>query len=280
MKPNINIAQIFSTVQPRCLLDTFASGSEEQPPALEIPDGALTTDYGNSFRFIHGNRGKVLYCDELNTWAIWSGTHWAMDTCGRILRIGAETARNIMLEARGELQLDLRKWSKQCQSPARINAMLKLAAPEMAISWGIMDTDPYLLNVQNGTINLRTGELLPHNPAHMNSKIADVEFKPEAACPRLLRYLDSAFPDNPEMIRYMQKVVGYVLTGDTREKCFFIFYGPGGNNGKSVLINVIRYILGPYALQTPVATLQSKKQGATAMILSGLRVLDLLRHQR
>lgn len=268
MKLHINAAQVFSSVQLGHLLNSFANRRQEDPPALVIPDGALTTDYGNSYRFVYDNKEKVLYCEELNLWAIWTGSHWAMDSCGRILRLGAETSLNIMQEASREqthnVKTELIKWSKQCQSPARINAMLKLAAPEMAISWSTMDTDPYLLNVKNGTIDLRTGVRLDHTPAHMNSKIANVEFDADAQCPRLISYLESAFPDVPEMIHYMQKVIGYNLTGDTKEKCFFIFWGPGGNNGKSVLINVLRHILGPYALQTPVSTLQNKKPGGNS----------------
>lgn len=261
---NLNFGQIFGTVR----IDDLNFNTEPQAASLRIPEGALTTDFGNSFRFIHNNRGKVLYCNELSRWAIWSGSYWAMDTCGRILRIGAETILNIMQEASGEpthdVKTDLIRWSKQCQKPERVNAMLKFAAPEMAISWSTMDTDTFLLNVQNGTVDLHTGELLPHNPVHMNSKIAPIEYDPEARCPRLISFLESAFPDAPEMIHYMQKVIGYILTGDTKEKCFFIFWGPGGNNGKSVLINVLRFILGPYALQTPVSTLQNKRPGGNS----------------
>jgi putative DNA primase/helicase len=269
MRHHINIAQIFSNVQPGYLLDSIANRRQEQNTNLVIPDGALTTDYGNSFRFVYDNRDIVRFCLELNMWCIWNGRYWEIDSCGRILRIGAETALKIRTEAGAdvstEIKMDLKEWSHQCQNPARVNAMLKFAAPEMAISWSTMDTDQYLFNVQNGTIDLRTGELSEHNPSHMNSKIAPVEYNPDAQCKRFLRFMASIFPDKPEMIHYMQKVLGYILTGDTSEKCFFIFYGPGGNNGKSVLINVIRHILGAhYSVQTPVSTLLTKKPGGNS----------------
>lgn len=268
MKHHINVAQVFTYVQPGYLLDSLANSRQEQNAALEIPEGALTTDYGNSFRFVYDNRTNVRFCMELNKWAIWNGRYWEIDSSGRILRIGAETALKIRTEGANlstEIQLELKDWSHQCQNPARVNAMLKFAAPEMAVSWSTMDTDPYLLNVQNGTIDLRTGELIEHNPSHMNSKIADVSYDPQALCPRFIRFMASVFPDSPEMIHYMQKVLGYILTGDTSEKCFFIFYGPSGNNGKSVLINVIRHILGKhYSVQTPVSTLLTKKPGGNS----------------
>ncbi|MDD2271122.1 MAG: phage/plasmid primase, P4 family [Desulfuromonadaceae bacterium] len=268
MRHHINVAQVFTSVQPGHLLNSFGNERQEQPANIVIPDAALTTDIGNSIRFINGNRSTACYCIELNSWAIWSGSHWEIDSCGRIMTIGGRTILNIMQEVEGQQSHDTKteliNCCKRSQSPARINAMLTLAAPEMAISWSAMDTDTFLLNVQNGTIDLRTGVLLSHNPAHMNSKISPITHDAGAECPRLMQYLESAFPDNPEMIDYMQKVVGYILTGDTSEKCFFIFYGPGGNNGKSVLINVLRYILGPYALQTPVATLQRKNPGGNS----------------
>jgi len=269
MKQHINIPQIFSNVQPGYLLDTLANRRQEQNTTLVIPDGALTTDYGNSFRFVNDNSNNVRFCKELNTWSVWNDRYWEIDTCGRILRVGAETALRIQNEAGSdvstEIKMELNKWSKQCQKPERVNAMLKFAAPELAISWSTMDTDPFLLNVQNGTIDLRTGQLLPHTSSHMNSKIAPIEYNPQAQCPRFLRFMASVFPDKPEMIHYMQKVIGYTLTGDTSEKCFFIFYGPGGNNGKSVLINIIRHILGAhYSVQTPTDTLMSKKPGGNS----------------
>ncbi|MDD2229636.1 MAG: phage/plasmid primase, P4 family [Candidatus Cloacimonetes bacterium] len=269
MKHHINIAQVFSCVQPGHLLNSFGNERQEQPANIVIPDAALTTDIGNSIRFINENRTTARYCIELNAWAIWTGSHWEIDPCDNKLTIGSDTVMNIMQEARAastlEKQVELVRWCKQCQKPERVNAMLKFAAPKMAISWSTMDTDTYMLNVQNGTIDLRTGECLDHNPAHMNAKIAPVTYDPGAECPRLIQYLESAFPGNSEMIHYMQKVFGYILTGDTKEKCFFIFYGPGGNNGKSVLINVIRHILGEdYSFQTPVSTLQRKKPGGNS----------------
>lgn len=272
----VNIAQIFTSVMPGYVLSTMPARTENLSPViLEIPEGSLTTDYGNSFRFINEHRDNSRFNVELKVWLLWDGRRWEVDLCNRILRIGAETVRKILLEARASTlqdQKDLLTWSQTAQKPERINGMLKMAAPEMAVSWSQMDTDPMLLNVSNGTIDLRTGEIADHRPSHLNSKLAPVTYDPEAQCPRLISFLNSAFPGDPEMIHYMQKVFGYILTGDTKEKCFFIFYGPGGNNGKSVLINIIRHILGrDYAMQTPVDSLKVKKPGGNSNDLVRLK---------
>lgn len=266
---DINFQQVFGPTRMLGFV-SLADLGFEQAQTLQIPEISLTTNAGNSIRFINHNRNKAKYCSELKKWVIWNGKYWQVDADdNNKYTIGIDTVLSILTEANQastpDKKMELLKWCKQSQTPSHINAMLTLAASRMTVSWSVMDTNAYMLNVQNGTIDLRTGELLPHNPSHMNSKIAPVKYNPKAECPRFIRFMQSAFRDAPEMIVYMQKVLGYVLTGDTSEKCFFIFYGPGGNNGKSVLINVIRHILGPdYSVQTPVATLLAKRPGGNS----------------
>jgi putative DNA primase/helicase len=113
------------------------------------------------------------------------------------------------------------------------------------------DQNPWLLNVRNGTLNLRTGELLAHDPTQMLTKIAPVSWELNAACPRWNAYLSSTF--RPEVIPYLQRAIGYTLTGSVREECVFVLLG-SQRNGKGTLIKVLDEILGDYACVVDIHT--------------------------
>jgi putative DNA primase/helicase len=126
-----------------------------------------------------------------------------------------------------------------------------------------LDAHPYLLNCQNGTVDLRTGTLLEHDRGHFLSKIVAYDYVESALCPRFLGTLDRSFPDNPEGIKFIQKTFGYSLTGDVSEKKIFIFWGATGNNGKTLLFNVIRGILGScFCIQLASESLVSGRMNA------------------
>src|SRR5206468_4129463 len=115
----------------------------------------------------------------------------------------------------------------RAQQASSITAMVSLAQSEPGIPATLdqFDTNPYLLNVENGTINLKTGRLEGHDPFNRLTKLAPVHYDETAACPQWLKFLDKVLKGDQELIHYVQKVVGYSLTGDTREQCFFILYG-------------------------------------------------------
>ncbi len=121
------------------------------------------------------------------------------------------------------------------------------------------DKDPYLLNVANGTLDLRNGALLPHRRGDLISKIANVPYEPDAECPRWLAFLSRIFKGHDELISFVQRAVGYSLTGITTERCLFINHGEGAN-GKSTLMSVIDAMLGDYSKRMWTETLMQKRQ--------------------
>lgn len=123
------------------------------------------------------------------------------------------------------------------------------------------DGDPWLLNVRNGTIDLRTGKLLPHNPENLLTKVVSVDYDPAAQCPLWETFLDRIMAGNAELIEFLQRVVGYCLTGSTREQIFCILHGTGAN-GKSTIIKTIIKLLGDYAWQAPANMLMTKDRDA------------------
>jgi len=108
------------------------------------------------------------------------------------------------------------------------------------------DTDPYLLNVKNGTLDLKTGKLTRHDPAQLLSKIANTCFDASAQCPEFLKFLHMIFENDRELVSYLQRAFGYSLTGLSDEKVLLFCYGKAGENGKTTLFNTVKMVLGDY----------------------------------
>ena len=137
--------------------------------------------------------------------------------------------------------------------------MIELARsePGIAVLPKELDADPWLLNATNGTINLRTAALRPHDPVDLITKCAGTHYDPAAQCPRFLAFLER-FLVHQELIDYLQLVVGYILTGMTAEQVFFLFHGKG-SNGKSSLIEAIRAMLGDYVVHADIRTFLTRR---------------------
>jgi putative DNA primase/helicase len=135
--------------------------------------------------------------------------------------------------------------------------MISLAKSEVAIKPDQLDRDRWLLNCRNGLLDLETGQLLPHDRKHLITKLIDVEYLPSATCDLWLKFLNEIMGGNQDLIGFIQRALGYSLTGDISERCIFILYGSGAN-GKTTLLSVLGEILNDYALQTPTQTLMTK----------------------
>jgi putative DNA primase/helicase len=123
------------------------------------------------------------------------------------------------------------------------------------------DADDWLLNLENGVLNLRTFEFMPHNPNLKLTKSAPVTYDPNADCPKWKAFLQRIFNNNERLIRFVQRAVGYSLTGSTREQCLFFLYGTGAN-GKSTFLEVIRALLGDYAVTAEFSTFVADRKSS------------------
>lgn len=234
----------------------------------EFDPGTSLTDRANAQRFIKRHGHKARYCAQLSqgyspkSWFIYDGSRWAQDVTDEVFRLADEIRRTYdFLAAEEEDEEKRRAWRKiagALENKARVQAMIETAAKFLPITMDDFDQDPWLLNVKNGTIDLTTGERLPHDPAHFITKLAPVEYDPEAEAPMWQGFLDRIFDGNENLIRFVQKAIGYALTGSTREQVVFFLYGTG-RNGKSTLINTVQALLGDYAMHTPTTTLMSRK---------------------
>lgn len=232
---------------------------------LTLTPEEMVSEYGNVQRFIEKYGSRVMFDHDANVWYIWNGKYWQKDTQQLVLRFALEVGRDISVEADKLTDLkqkeSLKKWGKQSMSNAKCVSLLKLAVSYMPTEKDQFDKDPYLLNVHNVALDLHTGKPKAHSKDDYCTKMAPVLYDPDAKCPLWLEVLDTLFEGKQNLIRYFQKVIGYSLTGDISEKCFFILWGPGGNNGKTMIINLLREIIGTgYCVTIAPETLMSKKQ--------------------
>ena len=233
----------------------WAPGKTAEPEHL--------TDLGNARRLVRLFGDDLRFCNHRG-WFTWSGKRWEQDETGAIDRLAKATVRLIYNEAASCEDKDLREkiasHAHKSESDARIKAMIELARtePEIVVRHAQLDFDPWRLNVANGTLDLRTGELQPHRREDLITKIIPIDFYPEATCPTWLSFLDRVMAANQALIRFIQKCVGYSLTGSNREQIFFILYGVGAN-GKSTFIIVVSALLADYAMQTRTETLMAKR---------------------
>lgn len=233
------------------------------------------TDLGNSERLVTRYGHDLRYCYDFGKWLVWDGVRWAMDRDGVALDKAKDTSRKMLAEAATfidpEKARQLAAWSFRSQARDRLTAMLYLAQPDVSVRPEHLDTHPWLLNVTNGTIDLRTGGLVPANRAHLLTKQSPVTYHPAATCPSWLTFLDLTFQGNAALIRFVQKAAGYSLTGLDVEECFFVLWGVG-QNGKSTFVETLSALLGTdYAQQATPDLLMQKKQDRHATELAVLR---------
>jgi putative DNA primase/helicase len=237
-------------------------GNNDRAPQ-PLADGFPPGDVGNAQRFVHYYGEDVRYTSEWG-WLVWDGARWARDTTGMI-RLKAQGLRDKVIQHALNMGTD-RKGSDELLTLAKrlgltstLNNLLTEVAPMVAVKTLDFDRDPWLLNCPNGTLNLKTGQVYPHSRADMLSKITLAPYEP-GANPQLWRLFTwGVFQENVALIQFMQRALGYSITGSTREQSLFIMYG-SGSNGKSTLWGTVQRLLGDYAMNTPVKTLLRKER--------------------
>lgn len=237
------------------------------------------TDLTNARRLIERHGEKIRYIPAWQQWAIWNGSRWQLDESGEIQRLAKDTAVSILDSASKKMAqagksglskkereaiIDeaarLSKWALSSQNIKSIDKMIQAAQSEieMPVSHETFDSNHFILNISNGTIDLRTGQLDKAMREDYCLKTSEAKYEAGAQCPTWDAFLDTIFDGNQELIDYIQKAVGYMLTGSVSEQCLFLAVG-GGRNGKSTFINVLRKLLGDYAQQADFSTFLERK---------------------
>jgi putative DNA primase/helicase len=224
----------------------------------------MRTDMGNGARLASRAGGRLRYCKPWEKWLVWDGRRYALDTTMAADRMAKEAARMMFAEA-ATIEDDGKRGqhvehAKASQSRGRLKAMLEMAASEPGVPILVdeMDRDGWLLNVANGTIDLKTGRLKPHDQADVLTQLCPVEYDAHAKCPLWESTLELFFAGDPKLIAYWQRVCGYALTGVIRDHVMPVAYGQG-SNGKSTILGTLMEMLGPdYAMKAPPDMLMAK----------------------
>jgi putative DNA primase/helicase len=230
---------------------------------MKLSDFEHLTDLGNAKRLVKKHGDKLRYVKQWG-WVIYDGKRWRLDEFGAAERCAKDIPGTIYTET-GLLELKEDRelagaWAAKSESAARIEAMLRLAQSEKEVraTPDFFDTNPMLFNCLSGTLDLATGELKPHNPANMITKLAKVEYKPDAQCPAWLDFLCTIMGKNEALVTFLQRAIGYSLTGLTTEQAMFLLYGTG-RNGKTTMLEVLAAMLGDYSQQSSFSTFLEKQ---------------------
>ena len=228
------------------------------------------TDTGNANRIYDRFGGVIRYSYNRKKWYFWTGTQWVLDEMGEVKKLADEICEDLKKEAWGiqdeDIQEQMLKFAKTSANSTRKEAMVKEAQHLHNIPAAPKDFDAYThyLNVQNGIVNLKNGELFPHDPAFMMTKICGCEYDDQKRTPkRWMQFLDEITNGDKDLQEYIQRCVGYSLSGSNAEQCAYFLYGMG-NNGKSTFLDTIADMMGSYASNTQPDTLMLQSRLGSA----------------
>ena len=226
--------------------------SRRKPKDTTVPTiGCALTDIGNAERFSAKWRGRVRYCYGRDRWLVWDGRRWAWDAGGEITRFAIETVRSIYSEGARAATADERskisEWAVKSESASALANMLRVAKdmPGIGVQLVELDSNPLLLNCENGTIDLATGKLLAHDASDLITKLCPCEFHSSAKHPTWEKFITGATQGDAELAAYIQRAAGYGLQGNASERALFFVYGPPGS-AKSTLIDALGAAIGDY----------------------------------
>jgi putative DNA primase/helicase len=240
----------------------------------EAPLRAMT-DLGNAHRMVDLYRGEILWIEQAEKWATYADGVWRI-AGAPAGRAKAQEMIEGLIEREAHRYSDIPeddkkpspreafvKWAIGQQNSARITACLKESTGrrELQADLSEFDTQEHLFNCANGVVDLRTGELLSHDPALMMMLQSPVAYRPDAEAKRWQAFLERCLPDE-DTRRWLQKAMGYSLTASMDEQAMFIHHGSGAN-GKSVFLIIAGEIAGDYGQVVPRTTLLAKGNNQT-----------------
>ncbi len=261
-----------------------------RPKVVELKPGLdllRRTDIGNTDLFVKVHGRDLLYSYPRKKWLCWDSKKWSWEN-GELQadKRAEDVARRLVNDAIKSFPFDSDeiKHGLNTSCVAKRRAMVQGARHHLAVNLESLDANDWLFNVQNGTIDLGTGDIRRHSRKDMITTVSPVRYDPEATCPRWDRFLQEVLVDGEkntdnEMISFVQRAVGYTLTGKTSEQKLIMFVGPTGQNGKSVFLKVISKLLGDYSCNLPFTALlddgksrNTRNKGPELLPLLGARL--------
>lgn len=227
-------------------------------------------DQSNAERIMAIYGDRLRYCAEFKKWLVWDGRRWQVDSIGTARQMAKDTMHMFM---RQSFKYDevLSKFASASLNNNRITNMLVMLESELPINAAALDNDPWALNCLNGTVDLRDMSMKPHDPKDYITKLVHFPYKKDAEAPLWMKFLGSAMGEHPDnsdyeneravhLVDFLQRALGYSITGSVSEKAVFIPIGEDGNNGKSTMLDTVRFIVREYATMLQVDTLMVRQE--------------------
>jgi putative DNA primase/helicase len=229
-------------------------------------------DVGNAMRLWHAvGQHRFRWVYEQKELYAWTGREWAPDHKGGLEREWMGMTQQMERDGKASEDEALAKWAKKSRARERINAAVVLmrVMEGATISTTEMNVPPDHLNLANGTYNVKTGVLEPHNRDHLMTRTMVANYNPEVTCPKFEQFMEQVLPD-PEVRAYVQRAAGYSMLGKADHRAFFLIYGPSGT-GKSQFLSTMEYVFGGYAATAAEGTFRVRDGSGPNNDLHGLR---------
>lgn len=275
--------------------DGGGSANDSPPPGVPEP-GTPFTDLGNAERFAAQHHQDLRYCRPLGGWFIWTSSHWARDEVREAERRAHLTARRFYADIVAPLAQQLErattkeeaerlraildaamKWAKTSESAPRLAAMVGEARniPPIPVAREVFDgkRTNFLLNCTNVTVDLETGNVHPHRREDLITKCTTVPYDRTARAPKFRAFLEEILPD-ASVRAWLQRWAGYIATGVIREHVLPVWFGDGAN-GKGTLAELLKAVLGSYAIACPEGFFEEQKHQQHATEIARLRGVRL-----
>ena len=239
------------------LAGSFALNNTSAPAHGSVTETTLAArlirDHGHNLRFV----------DQWKRWLHYQDGRWQNDERLTIEKLVKDTLQRTLRDIHDIIDDKTRqKAVREIVAHERISHIrgtAAVAASDVPATSDQLDADPWLFNVRNGTINLRTGLLQPHNRDDLITKQSPVDYQPDAQCPVFHTYLQRIQPD-PEVRHFLRRAIGYTLTGSNTEQILLVLYGHG-MNGKSTFVETMLELFGDYGQQAPTETFLDTRDG-------------------
>lgn len=268
----------------------FKYHAEEDKKVHAVAEIELS-DVGNAERLFSNSGNNVVYVPAIG-WHVWDEKHWGYDVEDlKAIKLAIDTMGEMKREVQDQLSASadltqakalykMLNWAISSHNLGRLNSMIGAAKslPQLVKDNAELDgpDTQFLLNFNNGTLDMRSGELMSHDPKQYITRLIHYNYNPKAKCPTWLKTLELAFGGNKELIDYFQRAIGYSMSAAMSEQCFFICWGESGNNGKSTLMETIHRIVGSdYATMVDARVVASRDKDNH--VLSSLAMLNKVR---
>ena len=259
-------------------MESLRAAAREMRTCEYVKGAAQYTDMTNTEYFLKIYGERVRYCKQWKKFLVWNGKQWLIDENGDV-----ETLVNRLIRSMYKIaptikdiqrRIDFESHIKKSESLRRRKALIESLSMDEHIKTPpeTFDQNPYAFNCKNGTMYLDRGEFKPHKPGDYSTKCSNFIYDIKATCPTWEKFLLQIMNQDKELIRYVQKVMGYSMTSMTSEQCMFILWGAGAN-GKSTFLNTLSNLMGDYAEHTQAETFMKKQNESINNDVARLRAV-------